>query len=404
MEGSSPNLIPTPAGLSDFGRSRAISDIPLLPPTILSQLLNPERAQTASESSDSSQQTYRSAPSSPYQSPWLGPRYGGHYYQKSPHYSAYTSPGLSSSGSPVFLVVASPVSTPGAGIVTEDDIRSLPIDEAHKGLALMHFHRLLHIASETDPLSIPLYTTKHEARKQLARMTLVIRDFARHHARNAWHKLEEEVCDYESVIQDIVDAAFHVDSTSGALTVPTLSNPLPPRREAEVRALVAEAFSPPSRRVASPPFRWRHAHQRHLPNDSHLPPDMLTEAEIDWDAFVGPATLPVGSPELMIEDRLVSLKGGFKRHAEALTERLAGWSKKLLGKQREERRSVVWPPIDGHGNAQDINVDWGNIDWNQVRGWDWKGERDAGWRGGSSSENERDGGDDDAIVRRSRSR
>lgn len=77
------------------------------------------------------------------------------------------------------------------------------MEEFHKDLAILHFHRLKRVLAEDDDDAIARYTNKDAAREQLARMTLVIRDHVAHRARG---EIEENAI--ESMIIDVVDASF----------------------------------------------------------------------------------------------------------------------------------------------------------------------------------------------------
>lgn len=87
-------------------------------------------------------------------------------------------------------------------VLEEVDILAAPMEFEHKHLVLLHFHRLRGILDESDEDAIGGYTTKQAAREQLARMTLIFRDYESK-VRNG--EIDEVV---ESMVADVVDASF----------------------------------------------------------------------------------------------------------------------------------------------------------------------------------------------------
>ncbi|KXT06305.1 hypothetical protein AC578_9190 [Pseudocercospora eumusae] len=95
------------------------------------------------------------------------------------------------------------------------ELDQAPLAPCHKALVLRHISRLQHIIHNVDELSIGRYTNKQAAREQLARMTLMIRDYAalaqKHPDSDS--DLSGPIEPIESAAMDIIDAAL---STSGA--------------------------------------------------------------------------------------------------------------------------------------------------------------------------------------------
>lgn len=89
-------------------------------------------------------------------------------------------------------------------ILEETDILAAPLDVAHKDLVLRHFYRLQNILDEPDEDAIGGLSTKQGAREQLARMTLVFRDYE---SKRRNDEIDEVV---ESMVADVVDASFAI--------------------------------------------------------------------------------------------------------------------------------------------------------------------------------------------------
>ena len=94
-------------------------------------------------------------------------------------------------------------------IITEEDLYTAPMEHCHKELVLRHYRRLQSILDEHDEAAIGTYTNKQAAREQLARMTLIIRDYM------AMQPSEG----IESMVADIVDASFFVGGTQDRKSV-----------------------------------------------------------------------------------------------------------------------------------------------------------------------------------------
>ncbi|KAK3718896.1 hypothetical protein LTR37_004812 [Vermiconidia calcicola] len=119
-------------------------------------------------------------------------------------------------------------------IIKEIDVLSAPMAIDHKLLVLRHFRRLRNIIDEDDEDRLSRYTSKQAAREQLARMTLVFRDYMAMHARG---EIGDEV---ESMVADVVDASFFVVGREHTFEQPTFANPLLLGREQEIVALMQE--------------------------------------------------------------------------------------------------------------------------------------------------------------------
>lgn len=121
-------------------------------------------------------------------------------------------------------------------IVKEVDVvfaQALP--KEHKHIVLRHFRRLHRIIDEEDEDAVGGYTTKAAAREQLARMTLVFRDYAERFKRGE--------CDedgFESMVADVVDASLFVGGRQGSFEQPAFANALLAGREQEVAILMQE--------------------------------------------------------------------------------------------------------------------------------------------------------------------
>lgn len=119
--------------------------------------------------------------------------------------------------------------------ITQDvDVLNAPMEVAHKHLALKHLQRLRKTLDESDEDAIGRYTTKQAAREQLARMSLVFREYETR-ARNG--EIHETV---ESMVADIVETSFAVGGKGGTYEQPIFSCPLLLGREQEVAALMQE--------------------------------------------------------------------------------------------------------------------------------------------------------------------
>ena len=119
-------------------------------------------------------------------------------------------------------------------VMKEVDVLSAPMATEHKHLVLRHFRRLRKILDEEDEDAIGRYTSKAAAREQLARMTLVFRDYISMHARG---DIGDEV---ESMVADVVDASFFVAGREHTFAQPLFANPLLLGREQEIAALMQE--------------------------------------------------------------------------------------------------------------------------------------------------------------------
>lgn len=119
-------------------------------------------------------------------------------------------------------------------IIQEVDVLSAPMEVEHKHLVLRHFHRLRKILDEPDEDAIGRYTSKQAAREQLARMTLIFRDYE---ARRRRGEIDETV---ESMVADVIDASFVVGGRRGTYDQPVFPCPLLMGREQEIAALMQE--------------------------------------------------------------------------------------------------------------------------------------------------------------------
>ncbi|EME80077.1 uncharacterized protein MYCFIDRAFT_177060 [Pseudocercospora fijiensis CIRAD86] len=113
-----------------------------------------------------------------------------------------------------------------------------PLAPCHKALVLRHITRLQHIIHNVDELSIGRYTNKQAAREQLARMTLVIRDYA----ALAQKKLDPAgpMEPIESAAVDIIDAALSTCGAPASFAEAAFVNSQLFGREQEVAAIMQE--------------------------------------------------------------------------------------------------------------------------------------------------------------------
>ena len=125
-----------------------------------------------------------------------------------------------------------------SNIITEIDVLSAPMEVSHKHLVLRHFHRLRKIIDAKDVETVSRYTCKQAAQEQLARMTLVLRDYL---AKRASGEIEDE--EVESMVADMVDASIYVGSQRGTFSQPSFNNPLLMGREQEIAVLMQELYA-----------------------------------------------------------------------------------------------------------------------------------------------------------------
>lgn len=119
-------------------------------------------------------------------------------------------------------------------IIQEVDVLNAPMEVEHKHLVLRHFYRLRKILDESDQDAIGRYTNKQAALEQLARMTLVFRDYE---TRMKNGEIGEPV---ESMVADIIEASFVVSGKRGTYEQPIFACPLLMGREQELAALMQE--------------------------------------------------------------------------------------------------------------------------------------------------------------------
>lgn len=118
--------------------------------------------------------------------------------------------------------------------IEEADVMNAPMEYDHKIRAIQHFRRLKRIIDNEDENDLSLTTSKGVAREQLARMSLVVKDYNERHARR---ELDDEV---ESMIQDVIDASFYVGQPQNAFEQDSYADPLSMGREQEVARLMQE--------------------------------------------------------------------------------------------------------------------------------------------------------------------
>ncbi|CZT17931.1 uncharacterized protein RCC_03769 [Ramularia collo-cygni] len=95
---------------------------------------------------------------------------------------------------------------------TISDLSAAPMDECHKEEVVRHYDRLCRIIDEPDQYIRDAYTDKKSAREQLARMTLVIRDFMILH-RIAIEQGGEPNDTIETMVVDVVGASLFLPNS-----------------------------------------------------------------------------------------------------------------------------------------------------------------------------------------------
>ena len=112
----------------------------------------------------------------------------------------------------------------------------------HKQIILKHFQRLHKIVDTNDPDSVGRYTNKQAVREQLARMTLVFRDYTARRDRGEFaHAESDEDGEVESMVADVVDASFFVSGRQGGFEQSVVgANALLMGREHEIAILMQE--------------------------------------------------------------------------------------------------------------------------------------------------------------------
>lgn len=87
------------------------------------------------------------------------------------------------------------------------ELSQTPMEDCHKLLTRQHYTRLLNILAHPTDLPIGTYTSKQAAREQIARMTLIIRDYIELATIYRESGLEDHNENIESMIIDVVEAA-----------------------------------------------------------------------------------------------------------------------------------------------------------------------------------------------------
>lgn len=104
------------------------------------------------------------------------------------------------------------------------------MEQCHKELVIKHLRRLHRIISEHDESSIGQYTHKQAAREQLARVTLIIRDYMRIPYTD----------NMESMVADVVDGSYYVEGTQDTYNQPIFVNSALFSREQELAVMIQE--------------------------------------------------------------------------------------------------------------------------------------------------------------------
>ncbi|KAK3633966.1 hypothetical protein LTR56_015576 [Elasticomyces elasticus] len=245
--------------------------------------------------------------------------------------------------------------TPLFGVCTEEEINATPLAGSHKELALLHLRRLLRIAMEDDPHAIPAYTTKRVAREQLARMTIVIRNFVAHYRRK--HRQIPERLDKgdcacgESIIMDIIDASFSVPGVTGNLTIPAFPLPLRDYNELEVAALVRESYA---HELGDPEMEpWPIYYEHVVPGGPVNTAGENIGGHIDWGTMCRRSS----------DDHVKYYRGNEPAEILAL-KKAAIHLRDVMQKGRKTRNTHSWPPTGRPRSASETDV---VIDWEEVK-------------------------------------
>ncbi|KAK4951837.1 hypothetical protein LTR10_009757 [Elasticomyces elasticus] len=249
--------------------------------------------------------------------------------------------------------------TPLFGVCTEAEINATPLVECHKELALMHLRRLLRIAMEDDPNAIPAYTTKRVAREQLARMTIVIRNFVAHYHRK--HRKIPERLDKggcacgESIIMDIIDASFSVPGVTGNLTIPAFPLPLRDYNEQEVAALVRESYAYELGEGADWPEvePWPIYYEHVVPGGPVNTAGENIGGHIDWNTMCRRSS----------DNHVIYYRGNEPAEILALKKAAIHLSD-IMQKGRKTRNTHSWPPTGRSRSTSETDV---VIDWEEVK-------------------------------------
>ncbi|KAK3075700.1 hypothetical protein LTR53_000742 [Teratosphaeriaceae sp. CCFEE 6253] len=316
---------------------------------LLSPSLKARRMSACTATSELERVPRSMTPMSPIQTPSMSPI-------KSPIKSPRHGPVESTELSPVL----SPLRSPWGPIVSEEEILATPLDDSHKELALKHHRRLMRIASTEDPPCRPMYTTPGLAREQLARMTLVIRDFMKWY--RAQPEMEEVEVVGESVIVDIIDACLHVPGLTGNWLSPAFHEPLADGRERAIATMLQESFH------SNPDDLSRHTDLEPFPEyketvvpDYTRPPHWLG-ADLDWNrdmrrTFSDSDMLHFGSIHPVHVEEMKQSRAELDRSVTAHKE--GRWQ------DLTKRRNVVWPPTGRSRSSSDAYNR--RIDWVEIR-------------------------------------
>jgi len=220
------------------------------------------------------------------------------------------------------------------GILTEAEVGRAPMHASHKELVLQHYHRLLRVAAEHDVGAIGRYTTKLAAREQLARMTLVVRDYLWRQARGDF--VEDD--DVESMVVDVVDASFFVSGREGTFAQPAFVNPLLFGREQEIVALMQEWSAQGTDDVIELWNLRMQAGEKVLPDGG--PPGEDMGAEIGWDYVLRRS---VSENDVLY--RAQKAEKGTDCQEYPLKSR--GRSVRRLLRRVDSSKTLAWPPAGG---------------------------------------------------------
>ncbi|EMC91270.1 hypothetical protein BAUCODRAFT_320095 [Baudoinia panamericana UAMH 10762] len=285
----------------------------------------------------------------------------------------------SSSSTVSIITYPEPPTRPPAAYLTELEISSAPMEQCHKDLAIMHLRRLSRIAWEDDNVhdkdALPQYTTKEAAREQLARMTVIVREYraagerAKRDEQEAGFEGDGEDMFSESMVHDLTDAAFFVSGRRGTFNQPVFANPLSIGREQEVAAFMQEVQAESVDDVIE---LWNlPQYATPLPDGPHCAGEDLG-AGIDWTAKVLKGSVS--------EDNLIAGLVRFKARAGVRAPVAVGVppsTDPLMDRKRRteillqrgaSRTDMSWPPPPPRRSRAPSLSKLRDVDWEDVMG------------------------------------
>lgn len=216
------------------------------------------------------------------------------------------------------------------------ELSSIPIDPCHAELIKHHYDRLVHNIHSTPEHAIGRYTNKQAACEQLARMTLIIRDYIEHFKKcRESGRLEVYDEPIESMISDVVEASLTTTGAGAKWSEAVFVNSQLWGREQEIMTImqeqsaesvddVLELWNTPQSTLDSPKVLPDHAEREELDLGK----------DIDWNQH-------------LLRYRSQSNLNVFRRDLESdefEIEDFGQWSEDLLHRKLEEL-DLQWPPV-----------------------------------------------------------